>query len=88
MKARLVSFGEIEVEGKRYVHDVSTDSAPPSLTVSLGELPSARLPPHQGRVGWAMLRPSRCSCSALALLTFKAPGSVAPSGTSTHRPPV
>ncbi len=38
--------------------------------------------------GLPMLRISRCNCSPLALFTFKAPGSVAPSVTSTQRPPV
>src|SRR5262245_38625928 len=40
-----------------------------------------------GRVGCDMLWVSRCSCSAFALFTFKAPGSAFPvSSTSTQRP--
>ena len=49
------------------------------------QLALAHRPPA---LGLPMLCCWRCSSSALTFLTFKAPGSTAPSGTSTHRPPV
>ncbi len=69
--------------------ETSANTAP---TVKIAE---CDLPPKQLALahcppvfGLPMFRCARCSSSALALLTFKAPGSAAPSGTSTQRPPV
>ena len=35
MKARLIEFGEIEVEGKRYTHDVVIDAMQDGLGLAL-----------------------------------------------------
>jgi len=84
---RFQSNGQPEV-GRQSPEEASADTAP-FLKIAQCDLRQeqftlAQFPPF----GLPMFRPARSNSSALALLTFRAPGSAAPSGTSTHRPPV